>query len=122
MSAADIANGLVNLCRQGQFMEAIENYYSSDIFSVEPVGSPEMPAEMSGIDAIKGKNQWWVENHEVHGLEIDGPFVGDSQFAVRFKMDITPKASGRRMQMTEVGVYTVKDDKIVREEFYYNAP
>ena len=24
MSAADIANGLVNLCRQGQFMEAIE--------------------------------------------------------------------------------------------------
>ncbi len=122
MSAADVGNGLVNLCRQGQFMEAIENYYSSDIVSIEPVGSPEMPAEMSGIDAIKGKNQWWVENHEVHGLEIDGPFVGDSQFAVRFKMDITPKASGQRMQMTEVGVYTVEDDKIVREEFYYNAP
>ena len=71
---------------------------------------------------VPRKNQWWVDNHEVHGLEVDGPFVGDSQFAVRFKMDVTAKASGQRMQMTEVGVYTVKNDKIVREEFYYNAP
>ena len=122
MSIADVANGLVGLCRQGQFMQAIETYYGDNIVSVEPVGNEQMPAEMSGIDAIKGKTQWWAENHEVHGPQVDGPFVGDSQFAVRFHMDVTPKMTGQRVSMAEVGVYTVEGDKIVREEFYYNGP
>lgn len=121
MALADVANGLVNLCRQGKFMDAINQYYSADIVSVEPVGNPQMPAEMQGIDSIRGKNQWFTENNEVHGLQVDGPFVGDDQFAVRFNMEVTPKASGQRTKMTEVAVYTVKDDKVVKEEFYYHG-
>jgi hypothetical protein len=121
MSVSEIANDLVNLCRQGQFMEAIEKHYGDDIVSVEPVAHPGMPAEMSGIEAIKGKTAWWGENHEVHGLEITGPYVGDEGFTVKFFMDVTNKPSGLRTQMTEVGVYLVRDGKIVREEFYYNA-
>jgi len=122
MSVADVANGLVGLCRQGQSTEAIEKYYSDDIVSIEPVGSPEMPARQEGIAAIKGKNQWWMENHEVHKMEIDGPFVGEGAFAARFFIDVTQKFSGQRMQMTEMALYTVKDDKITQEEFYYNMP
>jgi ketosteroid isomerase-like protein len=122
MSVADVANGLVNLCREGKFMDAISQYYSDDIVSVESVGNEQMPAEMSGIEAIRGKNQWWVENHEIHGVEITGPYVGDDGFTVKFAMDVTPKMTGQRMQMTEAAVYTVSDGKIVREEFYYNTP
>jgi ketosteroid isomerase-like protein len=29
------------------------------------------------------------------------------------------KPSGQRMQMNEMGLFTVKDGKIVREEFFY---
>lgn len=122
MSVADVANGLVGLCRQGQSTEAIEKYYSDDIVSIEPVGSPEMPARQEGIAAIKAKNQWWMENHEVHSMEIDGPYVGEGGFAARYKIDVTPKFTGHRMQMTEMALYTVEDDKIVQEEFYYNMP
>ena len=122
MSVADVANGLVGSCRQGQFMEAIEQYYADDIVSIEPIGSPEMPARQEGIAAIKGKNQWWAENHEVHALEVDGPFLGDSQFAVRFSMDVTPTFTGQRNTMTEMALYTVTDGKISQEEFYYNMP
>ena len=122
MSAADVGNSLVSLCRQGQFMEVIDQYYSDNIVSVEPVGDEAMPAEMSGIDAVRGKNQWWVENHEVHGVTLDGPSVGDGQFAVRFTMDVTPKMTGQRTTMIEMALYTVVDDKITKEEFYYNAP
>ena len=119
MAIADIANDLVNLCRQGQFSEAIDKHYSENIVSVEPIeGTPEMPARMEGIEAIRAKNQWWVANHEVHGLSADGPFVGENQFAVRFHMDVTPKATGQRMQGTEMALYTVENDKIVMEEFY----
>ena len=122
MSVADVANSLVSLCRQGQFMEVINQYYGDNIVSVEPVGNEAMPAEMSGIEAVRGKNQWWLENHEIHGLTVDGPFVGDGQFAVRFTFEVTPKMTGQRTTMIEVGIYTVENDKITKEEFYYNAP
>lgn len=121
-TVAEIANDLVSICRQGKFMEAIEKHYSDDIVSIEPVGNPQMPARQEGIAAIKGKNTWWAENHEIHGLQIDGPFVSEDQFATRFHMDVTPKHTGQRMTMVEMALYTVKDGKIAQEEFYYNMP
>jgi hypothetical protein len=30
--------------------------------SVESMGKETMPREMKGIDAIRGKNQWWADN------------------------------------------------------------
>lgn len=121
MSIAEIANGLVELCRKGKNMEAIEKYYSDAIVSIESMSSPGMPAEMRGIEAIKGKNKWFFDNNEIHKEEVNGPFIGERQFAVEFKMDVTQKASGKRMKMEEVGVYTVEGGKIVREHFYYKT-
>jgi len=121
MSTAEVANGLVSLCQQGKYLEAVEKYYSDDIVSVESASSPGMPAEMKGIEAIKGKNKWWIDNHEVHSGEANGPFIGDKQFAVEYKFDVTFKPSGKRMQMNEMGLYTVEGDKIVREHFFYNT-
>lgn len=37
---------------------------------------------------------------------------------VRFTLDMTPKG-GERGQLTEVGLFTVKDDKVVQEEYLY---
>ena len=80
-----------------------------------------MPARMEGIEAVKGKNQWWYDNHEVHSLVTTGPFIGHNpdQFIVEFEIDVTAKASGERSQMKEVGLYTAKDGKVVQEEFLY---
>jgi ketosteroid isomerase-like protein len=39
---------------------------------------------------------------------------------VRFTMDVTPKG-GQRMSMDEVGLYTVKDGKVVEERFFFNG-
>ena len=38
---------------------------------------------------------------------------------MRFTYDITNKPSGNRMTMDEVGLFTVKNGKIAREEFFY---
>ena len=122
MSVSQVANGLAALCREGRFLDAVDRYYSDDIVSVEPIGSPEMPAEQKGIEAVKGKNEWWVENHEVHELAVRGPYIGDEGFAVHFNLDVTAKMTGDRMQFQEVALYTVRNGKIVREEFYYNMP
>lgn len=121
-STAAVAQELVNLCRVGRNLEAISKLYSPKIVSIESVGSEEMPAEMTGIDAIRQKNEWWFENNEVHKAEANGPFVGENQFAVQYTFDVTFKPTGQRTEMSEMALYTVKDGKIVREQFFYNAP
>ncbi|HLZ10156.1 MAG TPA: SnoaL-like domain-containing protein, partial [Chloroflexota bacterium] len=48
-----------------------------------------------------------------------GPYPHDNRFAVRFVFDITNKETGKRTTMDEVGLFTVDNDKITREEFFY---
>jgi ketosteroid isomerase-like protein len=117
-----IAHELVSLCRAGRNLEAINKFYSENIVSVEPVGNEQMPAEMKGIDAIRRKHDWWETNNEVHAAEVNGPFLGEDQFAVQYTWDATFKPTGQRAQMTEMALYTVKDGKIVREQFFYHMP
>jgi hypothetical protein len=122
MSTETVAKRLVALCNSGEGEKAVTELYGKDIVSIEASGTPEMPARMQGIEAIKQKGEWWFANHEVHGMKATGPFIGnrDDQFAVKFDMDITPKG-GARMQMSEVALYTVRNDKIVEEAFLYSA-
>ena len=121
MSVLEIGKELVALCRKGKNLEAIEKFYSPDIVSVEAMEMPGIGRTQKGIEAIKGKNKWWVDNHVVHGGEATGPFQNGDQFVVIFKYDVTPKQTGKRMTMDEVGVYTVESGKIVKEEFFYPA-
>ena len=123
MSAIEIGAKLVALCRQGRATEAVDALYDEKIVSIEGQGSEEMPARMEGIEAIRGKSEWWHDNHDVHLMAAAGPYAGhrDDQFVVRFNMDVTFKPRGERSQMEEVGIYTVRDGKIVQEEFLYSV-
>ncbi len=120
MSTMEVGKKLAALCREGKNLEALETLYSKDIVSVEAAAMPGMEKTQKGIEAIKSKNQWWYDNHEVHGGEVYGPYPKDDQFAVVFKFDVTAKHSGQRMTMEEMGLYTVQDGKIVKEEFFYS--
>ena len=119
----EVGRRLVELCRQMKNLEAVATLYSPRIISIETRGDETMPARMEGIDAIRGKNQWWLDNHEVHGAEADGPWPHGNRFIVRHRVDVTPKAgpfAGKRMQFDEAALYTVKNGKIVQEEFFYH--
>ncbi len=115
-----VANELVALCREGKNVEALETLYSENIVSIEPCGCEQMPARMEGLEAVRGKTDWWYANNEVHSCEVDGPYVHGNQFIVLFAIDVTEKNSGNRMQMSEAGRYVVEDGKVVQEEFYFN--
>lgn len=120
MNTMDIANKLVELCRQGKNTEALDTLYVDDVVSVEAGVPPGMEREAKGLDAVRGKGQWWEENHEVHSSSVTGPWPHDDRFVVGFQIDVTHKPSGQRMQMDEVGLYQVRGGKIVREEFFYD--
>ncbi len=117
MNTEEVATKLVEFCRNGEWMKAIDELYGKDIVSVEPRAMENMPAEMRGIDQVRGKTEWWEKNMEVHSAKVSGPFVARDNFVVQFDVDVTDKASKKRMQMSEVGIYTVKDGKVSREEF-----
>jgi ketosteroid isomerase-like protein len=116
MSTQDIARDLVNLCKQGKFAEAGEKHWADNVLSVEPMGDNP---EMRGKDAVRGKGEWWESAHTVHSALVEGPYVNGDQFVVRFKIDVTEKASGQRRTMDEVGLYTVRGGKIAEERFFF---
>ena len=119
MNTMEIARKLVELCKQGKNLEALNTLFAADVVSVEAFDPPGGQREAKGIAAVKGKGEWWVANHEVHSALVTGPWPHDDRFIVGFQYDVTNKPSGKRMKMDEVGLYTVRNGKIVREEFFY---
>jgi len=117
MSIAELANDFTELLKQNDHDGAAAKYNADDIVSCEAMEG--LMAVVNGKEAVKQKGEWWQANHEVHGGTVEGPYVNGDQFAVRFTMDITPKATGERVTMDEVGLYTVKGGKITEERFYY---
>ena len=124
MSAAKtVGADLVKLCQEGKGTEAIEKHYAPNIVSVEAAPSPGFDQVIEGKEAVLAKSKFWAENTEVHSNEVIGPFPhGDDKFAVIFKIDATMKQMGQRNKLEEVAVYTLKEGKIVREEFFYATP
>ena len=116
------AKTLATYCQTGQEDKGMDELYAQDCVSVEALdmGGP-MGREANGLDAIRKKHEGWFANNEVHLSTAEGPYLhGDDSFSLVFEMDVTAKDSGERMQMKEVGHYTVNaDGKIIREAFYY---
>jgi hypothetical protein len=121
MNTEEVALKLVEFCRAGKWMDAVNTLYGDDIVSVEPRAMGDMPAEMRGLEAVRGKTQWFIGAHEFHSCTVTGPYVARDTFVVQFDLDVTDKASGERMQMGEAAIYTVKNGKVAREEFLPRA-
>lgn len=122
MSAFEIGKQLVAFCKEGKNLDSINTLYADNVVSVEAAPPPAGGDRVTnGIEGVRGKNQWWSENHEIHSASVEGPWPhGEDRFAVRFQYDITNKPSGMRMQMDEIGVFTTEGEKVVREEFFYS--
>ena len=117
MTTEEVAKKVVELTRKQAWKEAINALYDNDIVSVEARTMDGSSPETRGIEGVRAKTDWWSNNMQVHNHKVSGPFVAHDRFVVQYDVDVTEKNSGQRMQLSEVGVYTVKNGKIVREEF-----
>lgn len=113
---AEIGADLVALFNRGKWKQIEDKWWSPGIESIEGVGVNQ---GWRGRAAVDGKNAWWTSMHTMHGASAEGPYVGSTGFAVKFRMDVEEKATGKRWTMDEIGVYTVQNGKIIREEFMY---
>jgi SnoaL-like protein len=121
MNTEQVAKKVVELTRKQAWHEAVDTLYAKDIVSVEARSMDGGSPETRGIDGVRGKVDWWVDEMEVHNLKVGGPFVAHDRFVVQYDLSVRNKKTGEKMELSEVGVYTVKDGKIVREEFLPQA-
>ena len=113
----EIGLALVKMFNQGKFAEIEEAFWDKKLItSIEGLG---VSLAWMGLKSVRAKNEGWMADNVIHGASAEGPFVGSTGFAVRFRMDVETKSTGQRRIMDEVGVYSVEDGKIVCEEFMY---
>lgn len=119
LTTQEVANRLVSLCREGKFVDAIQELYAPHVVSIEPEGGPG-PSRIEGFDKVISKSiEFGKSMEQVHSMVISDPVVADSFFSVGMHMDIDMAGIGRT-KMEEVCVYEVKDGKIVRDQFFYS--
>ena len=117
MTTEEIGKKVVELTRKQAWREAVDTLYSNDIVSVEAQAMGDESPEKRGLEAVRAKTEWWINTMNVYDIKVSGPFVAHDRFVVLYDLEFGEKTSNERIKMSEAGVYTVKDGKIVREEF-----
>jgi len=122
MDIQEIADRLVELCREGKYEQAQTELYADDAVSIEMAGAPGGGlGNVQGLDAIREKGRKWAEDVEaIHGGSVSEPVIAGDWFSVASSLDATYKSMGRT-PMEEICVYKVRDGKIVHEQFFYNV-
>ncbi len=115
MTIQEIANRLVVLCREGNFEGAWTELFAPGWETRELV---EWGGQIRhGFDeAKKAADEWHADMQEMHEMTVSDPIIADSSFACTMTLDMTSKTRGRSRE-TELCIYTVKDGKIVLEQF-----
>jgi len=122
MSTGNIARRLIELCRAGQFDRALDELYAKDARSIELDGADQSPlSSVKGLDAIRAKGkQFEAKLEKIHSIAVSDPLIADPFFTIAMRFDATYKDGGRKA-MNEVCLYEVRNHKIVREQFFYEA-
>jgi hypothetical protein len=114
----EIADRLVQLCREGKYEEAQHELFSDDAESIEPAGVPGLQT-VKGIDQIRKKGQDFNNMvEEIHGGSVSDPIVAGKYISLAMVLDATYKGMGRQ-KMEEIALYETRDGKIVKEQFFF---
>jgi hypothetical protein len=114
---AELGAQLVAAFNAGRGDEWIHTRWSPGIVSIEGQAN----TQWVGKKTVMAKGEEWFKLNTVLGGSAEGPFVGATGFAVKFRMHVRENATGAEQHAEEVGVYTVQDGKITREEFMGRA-
>ena len=121
-SIKEVAYGLIECWNAMDFHRAYRSYYHQEAVKVEPTSIGDYPNEIRGLDQLMAQEdsiqQEIMETHQIYVAE--GPFIGASGFSVVIKSDFTHRATGTRHIFREVGIFTIEDGKVVREEYLYD--
>lgn len=122
MTTKQVASRYYALAQQGGQLEQIQDeLYAPTAVSIEPVNNSHLPLRVEGLQAMRQKEQQFYQQMvaQIHGGFCSEPVVSSYHFACAMGMDVTLKGQARRLK-EQIGVFEVRDGKIVKEEFFYN--
>ena len=118
MTTTEIAQTLVDMCRNGKVEEAKTQLFTEDITSTEP-REGLLPKECKGMDAIRKKADLFISMVEnFYGDTISDPVVAGDYFSVAWDTDLQMKGEARKTN-SELCVYQTSNGKIISEQFFY---
>ena len=121
MTTQEVANSYVALANQNKWVELQDQFHDDNVICREPehVVSRGVQIITQGKEAVKTKGAANREMMEaLHSQYCSEPIVAGDFFSVVLKRDVTFKTRGR-VQVEEIGVFQVKDGKIILEQFFY---
>lgn len=119
MTTQQVADRLVELCKAGEYDTCYDELYAQDFVAVGPKWSVE-EKPVVGITAMKEKAAKWADMMEefLWGWTGD-PIVAGNTIALAMWFKARYKGETDIKDEEEIIVYTVKDGKIIREEYFY---
>lgn len=118
MTTTEIANRLVDMCRNGKVEEAKEELFAEHIISIEPEEGL-LPKETKGMPAIRKKAELFISMVEdFYGSRISDPVIAGNYFSVAWDTDLKMKGDIRKTT-SELCVYKTQNGKIISEQFFY---
>ena len=121
MTTQEIATQYREWMNQRKFLEIQDTYYDAQVVSEESekAAAMGMAVVTNGLDAVKAKGVARRATIEtMHSYVCSEPLVAGDFFSVVLKQEVTFKGKPR-MAIEEVAVFQVKNDKIVKEQFFY---
>jgi hypothetical protein len=118
MTTKEVAEKLIKMCRGGKIEEAKVELFTEDTVSLEPAEG-FLPGETKGLKAIQKKADLFIAKVDAfYGSTISEPIIAGDYFSVGWETDIQMKGEQRK-STSEIGLYKVKDGKILSEQFFY---
>ena len=106
---------LISLVEQGRFLEAIQEFYAEDASMQENNEPPRV-----GLPALLEREKQFLKSiRGMHVHRADSFLVDGNRAAINWIFEITD-GEGKRRRLDEVAYQLWRDNKIVRERFYYD--
>lgn len=121
MTTQQVANRYYEMAQQGELEKIQDELYAPDAVSIEPENASGLPLLVKGLEAMRQKEYGFYEQmvEQMHGGSCSPPVVSTFHFACAMDMDVTLKGQARRVK-EQIGVFEVRDGKIVSEHFFYD--
>ena len=121
MTTQQVADRYCQLARENNWATILDELCSPELLNKEPdhVIARGITVITKGLNNVKAKG---IANREmiaaIHSQQCSAPLVAGNFFTVVLSRDITFKGKPR-MNLEEIAIFEVKEDKIIVEQFFY---
>ena len=115
MPSRDVVEAFAKRLEDGEFVEAIEQYYTSDAATYENNAAPTV-----GRDKLVAKERGVLAaSREVKAVRIGPSLIEGDHVATRWSFSFT-NAEGAIRTLDEIAWQTWQGDQLIEERFYYD--